>query len=182
MSYIPTPATIEQAPDASRPLLQGVQSTLGSVPNMFRLIGNSPATLQGYLSLSSALGEGKLKPAVRESIALAVAEINGCHYCLAAHNYLGLHVARLTETEILANRHGSSGDDKNAAAVEFAVQLVQQRGTVGRDHVRAVLDAGYSEAEVLEIVGHVALNTLTNYVNEALATIIDFPEVDDLAA
>ncbi|TGD72534.1 carboxymuconolactone decarboxylase family protein [Mangrovimicrobium sediminis] len=182
MSHIPTPATIEQAPEAAQPILQGVQAALGSVPNMFRLVGNSPETLKGYLSLSSALDEGSLSPATRERIALAVAELNGCDYCLAAHTYLATNVARLTETEILTNRHGSSGDNRAAVAVEFAANLVQQRGAVQREDVQAVLDAGYSAAEVLEIIGHVALSTLTNYINSALATAVDFPAVSDLAA
>ncbi|MBN7795860.1 carboxymuconolactone decarboxylase family protein [Parahaliea mediterranea] len=180
MSHIPTPATIEQAPADSQPLLHTVQAALGSVPNLFRLIGNSPETLKGYMSLSGALEDGHLNVATRERIALAVAEVNGCRYCLAAHSYLGEHVAKLTEAEILTNRHGSSGDGKAAVAVEFAVRLVRQRGTLSHGDVQAVLDAGYSAAEVVEIIGHVALNTLTNYVNEALATAIDFPQVNDL--
>lgn len=180
MSYIPTPATIEQAPADSQPLLHAVKAALGSVPNLFRLIGTSPEALKGFMNLSSALDEGHLNAATRERIALAVAEVNGCRYCLAAHSYLGTHVARLSEAEILTNRHGSSGDAKAAVAVEFAVRLARQRGTLAREDVQAVLDAGYSAAEVVEIIAHVALNTLTNYVNEALGTAIDFPEVDEL--
>ena len=182
MSRIPTPADIAAAPEAARPLLEAVNKQLGSVPNMFRLIANSPAALEGYLGLSGALGKGKLPNATRERIALAVAQVNGCNYCLAAHSYLGSNFAKLDAAEIAANRHGRSNDAKADAAVVFAVQIASERGGVSAHAVEAVRGAGYSDAEIVEIVAHVALNTLTNYVNEALGTVVDFPEVDQLAA
>ena len=100
MSRIPTPATIDAAPTASRPLLEGVKKQLGVVPNMFRLISNSPAALEGYLGLSGALNKGPLPAPTRERIALAVAEENGCSYCLSAHSYLGKNLAKLDDAEI----------------------------------------------------------------------------------
>lgn len=180
MSYIPTPQSIEDAPAQSQDLLRAVKQSLGSVPNMFRIVGNSPAALEGYLGLNTALGNGQLDAATRERIALAIAEVNGCDYCLAAHTYLGTNIAKLTETEIQANRHGTSGNEKAAVAVEFAVLVTKLRGAVNQDDINRVLDAGYSVAEIVEIIGHVVLNTLTNYVNKALGTEIDFPKVNQL--
>jgi len=182
MSRINTPTTIETSPEASQDLLKGVQLQLGSVPNLFRIIGNSPQALEGYLGLNGSLAKGKLSAQTRERIALAVAEINGCRYCLAAHNYLGLNLAKLTEQEINANRRGSSIDSKADAAVKFAVAITENRGKVSDSQISAVRSAGYSDAEIVEVVGHVALNTLTNYMNEVLGTDIDFPQVDQLAA
>jgi AhpD family alkylhydroperoxidase len=95
---------------AARPLLEGVKKQFGVVPNMFRLIANSPAALESYLDLSDALGKGTLPAPTRERIALAVAEINGCTYCLSAHTYLGKNLARLDDAEITANRNGASND------------------------------------------------------------------------
>ncbi len=177
MSRIPTPATIEDAPAASRPLLEGVKKQLGSVPNMFRLISNSPAALEGYLGLSGALNKGALPAQTRERIALAVAEINGCTYCLSAHTYLGKNLAKLDDAEIAANRSGASNDRKADAAVRFAVKVVNARGHVTGDDLTAVKSAGYDDAQVIEIVLHVALNTWTNYINEAAQTDVDFPLV-----
>src|SRR6476659_2747085 len=77
MSRITTPATIEAAPTASQPLLHAVNRQLGIAPNLFRMVSNSPAALEGYVGLSGALGKGVLPAATRERIALAVAEING---------------------------------------------------------------------------------------------------------
>ena len=177
MSRIPTPATIEDAPAASRPLLEGVKKQLGSVPNMFRLISNSPAALEGYLGLSGALNKGALPAQTRERIALAIAEINGCAYCLSAHTYLGKNLAKLDDAEIAANRSGASNDPKADAAVHFAVKVVNARGHVTKDDLTAVKSAGYDDAQVIEIVLHVALNTWTNYINEASQTDVDFPPV-----
>ena len=178
MSRIPTPATIDDAPAASRALLEGVKKHLGAIPNLFRVIANSPASLEGYLSLFGALNKGTLPAATRERIALAVAEINACDYCLSAHTYLGKKLAKLDDDEILANRRGASNDTKADAAVRFAVKVVRDRGHVGDNDLRAVKTAGYDDAQVIEIVLHVVLNTLTNYVNEVAKTDIDFPPVD----
>lgn len=177
MTRISLPETIEAAPAVAQPLLQGVNKMLGSVPNMFRITSNSPAALEGHLGLNGALQKGSLKPQTRERIALAVAQINGCDYCLSAHTYLGKNLAKLDDAEIAANRSGASTDPKADAAVRFAVKLVETRGHVDDADVAAVKMAGYSEGEVVEIIAHVALNTLTNYLNAALGTPIDFPVV-----
>ncbi len=182
MSRISTPATIDEAPEAARPTLEAVQKQLGSVPNIFRIVANSPAALAGYVGLNGALSKGLLPAATRERIALAVAEINGCSYCLAAHTYLGKAFAKLDDKEIAANRLGGSTDAKAAAAVQFAVVLTVARGAVTARDFDAVRAASYSDAEIVEIIAHVALNTLTNYMNEALGAEIDFPVVDRLAA
>jgi uncharacterized peroxidase-related enzyme len=159
-----------------------VKKQLGVVPNLFRLVGNSPAALEGYLGLNGALAKGALEAPTRERIALAVAEINGCDYCLSAHSYLGKNLAKLSDAEIAANRDGGSTDPKADAAVHFAVRLVNARGHVSDSDIKAVRDAGYSDAQLIEIVLHVALNTLTNYVNEVAKTEIDFPVVTARAA
>ena len=182
MPRLNTPATISDAPAASQPMLEAVNKQLGLVPNLFRLVANSPVALEGYLGMSAALGKGKLPAATRERIALAVAEINGCGYCLSAHSYLGKNLAKLDDAEILANRKGGSNDPKAAAAVQFAASVAKLRGHVSDDEVRAVKLAGYDDAQVIEIVLHVAINTWTNYINEVAQTVIDFPVTKALAA
>lgn len=182
MSRIHTPSPIDTAPAASRPMLEAVNKQLGSVPNLFRIVANSPAALEGYLGLSGALAKGTLPAPTRERIALAVAQFNGCSYCLSAHSYLGKNLAKLSDAEILANRHGSSLDPKADAAVRFAVKVVRERGHVADADVQAVRMAGYDDAQIVEIVQHVALNTWTNYVNEVAKTEVDFPMAQALAA
>jgi uncharacterized peroxidase-related enzyme len=180
MSRLAIP-TVEQSLPAAQPLLAAVEQQLGVVPNLMKLVGNSPAALEGYLSLSGALGKGTLGAKTAERIALAVAEFNQCAYCLSAHTYLGLHVAKLDEAEIAANRNGVSGDAKADAALRFAMKVVRNRGHVADVDVTTVKAAGFNDAQVIEIVLHVALNTLTNYVNEVAQTEIDFPVVQPAA-
>lgn len=182
MSRIHTIASIEAAPEAAKPLLQAVSKQLGSVPNLFRVVANSPAALEGYLGLNGALGKGSLASKTRERIALAVAEINGCNYCLAAHSYLAKNLAKLDDAEIAANRAGASNDAHADAAVRFAARVAIERGHVSDADVAAVKAAGYDDAQIVEIVLHVTLNTLTNYINEVARTDIDFPVVSALKA
>jgi uncharacterized peroxidase-related enzyme len=147
------------------------------VPNLFRAVANSPAALEGYLGLNGALAKGALDAKTRERIALAVAEINGCDYCLSAHTYIGKNLAKLDDAEIEANRRGSSHDPRAAAAVRFAAKIVRERGHVSDADLTEIRGAGFDDAQLIEIVAHVALNILTNYVNEVAGTQIDFPVV-----
>src|SRR5215470_6689779 len=128
MSRLTIPSRNE-APTASKPLLDAVEKQLGVVPNLFRLVSLSPAALEGYLSLNGALSR-TLDVKTRERIALAVAQANSCDYCLSAHTYLGLQVAKLDEGEVRRNRQGHSSDAKADAAVQFARRVADTRGRV----------------------------------------------------
>jgi uncharacterized peroxidase-related enzyme len=175
MSRITVPPAEATLPAAS-PLLAAVEGQLGSVPNLFRLLGSSPAVLEGFLSLSAALGR-TLDNRTRNRIALATAEVNGCDYCLSAHSYLGEHLAKLDAAEMAANRRGRSLDVKADAALTFARKVAETRGKVSDADLAAVRAAGFSDAQVVEIVANVALNVLTNMVNNVALTDIDFPVV-----
>ena len=176
MSRISIP-TIEQSAEASKPLLAAVKQQLGVVPNLMKLVGHSPAALEGYLSLNGALAKGKLDVQLRERIALTVAEFNGCNYCLSAHDYLGRNVAKLSDGEIDAARDGHSQNTRADAALQFARRIVEHRGRVTDTDLATLRGAGFDEASVIEIVVTVALNVLTNYVNNVAQTDIDFPRV-----
>ncbi|WP_066481266.1 MULTISPECIES: carboxymuconolactone decarboxylase family protein [unclassified Sphingomonas] len=175
MSRLTIPAR-DAAPAASQPLFDAVEKSLGVVPNLFRLVGQSPAALEGFLGLNGALGKA-LDAKTRERIALAVAQANGCDYCLSAHSYLGLNLAGIDAAEIARNRAGHSGDARADAAVVFATKVVASRGRVSDADLAAVKLAGFNEAQVIEIVALVAVNVLTNYVNNVAETDIDFPVV-----
>ena len=177
MSRIPTPATIEDAPAAAHDALNGVKASLGIVPNLYRLTANSPAALNGLLALNGALGKGALSAATREKIALAIANVNGCSYCNSAHSYIAANLLKLPEDEILLARDGRASDAKIAAAVSLARKIAIARGDVKDTDIAAARAAGLSDAELVEIVGHVALNVFTNYLNEVFGTEIDFPVI-----
>jgi len=177
MSRISTPASIEAAPAGAHNALAAVKQQLGVLPNLFLVVANSPAGLDGYLGLNGALAKGILDAKTRERIAIAIAEFNRCTYCLSAHTYLGKNLAKLDDAEIAANRNGRSNDAKANAAVHFAVKIAASRGHVSDSDLTAVRQAGFDEGQIVEIVLHVALNTLTNYVNEVAGTVVDFPVV-----
>lgn len=175
MSRLTVP-TRDSAPEGSQPLLDAVNAQLGVVPNLFRLIGLSPATLEGFLGLHGALGR-TLDVKTRNRIALATAQVNACDYCLSAHTYLGSNLAKLDEAEMAANRRGHSNDAKADAALVFAQRVAEARGHVSDADLAAAKLAGYSDAQIVEIVANVALNVLTNFVNNVAETDIDFPVV-----
>ncbi len=166
----------DAAPAASQPILDAVNKQLGVVPNLFRLVSLSPAALAGMTGLGGALAK-TLDVKTRERIAIATAEVNGCDYCLSAHTYLGLNLAKITPEEIALNRKGASGDAKADAAVRFAAKVAQVRGKVSDADIAAVKLAGFSEAQIVEIVAVVAENFLTNLMNNVAQTEIDFPVV-----
>lgn len=161
----------------ARELLASVQASLGVTPNMTRAMANSPALLRGYIELSSALAKGRLNAATRERLALAVAQDNACSYCLSAHSYLAENVARVDAEEIAAARKADSTDPKTAALLRFAVAVNESRGDISPDELTRVRTAGATDAEVAEVIGHVALNVLTNYFNKAMDVEVDFPVV-----
>lgn len=169
--------TDQQATSAQQELFGAVKAALGVTPNLMRTVGQSPAALQGYLALNAALGQGLLPVALRERIALAVAQFNGCDYCLSAHSYLAKNVAKLSDDAILAARQFEAVDDKSASALRFVNEVLQQRGQVNEASVHGLLATGFSQGEVVELVLNVALNVLTNYVNNVARTDIDFPVV-----
>lgn len=175
MSRITVP-TRDAAPAASQPILDVVNHQLGVVPNLFRLASISPATLSGMAALNGALGK-TLDVKTRERIAIATAQVNGCDYCLSAHTYLGLNLAKISPEDIALNRKGASTDAKANAAVQFAAKVAQLRGKVSDADLAAVKLAGFSEAQIVEIVAVVAENFLTNILNNVAETDIDFPIV-----
>ncbi len=180
MSRIAVP-TAQNTPAASLPILEAVGRSLGVVPNLFKVEALSTAALEAHVGLNAAVAR-TLDVKTRERIALAVAQVNGCDYCLSAHSYLARNVAKLDAAEIAAARQGHSADVKADAAVAFARKAAELRGKVSDADLSAVRLAGFSDAQVIEIITNVALNTLTNLVNNVAHTTIDFPVVSAAAA
>jgi uncharacterized peroxidase-related enzyme len=175
MARLSIPSSIDAAPAGSRSRLQSVSASFGSVPNLFRVMGNSPAALGGYFDMSAALTRGRLSAATRERIALAISELNRSDYCLSVHAYIGSKLTQLDDAEIIANRSGASNDIEANAAVRFAVEVARARGHVKAGQVEAVRKAGYDDAQVVEIVQLVAMTIFANYLSEVAKTEIDFP-------
>jgi len=158
-------------------LLDGVQQQLGAVPNIFRTFAQSPAVLDFYLQQSQALAKGVLDPKLREQIAMAAAGANSCNYCASAHTAIGKGLG-VDGDELTENLSGRSQDSRTEAALTFARRIIEVRGQVADQDLQSVRDAGFSEAEVVEIIANVGLNLFTNYFNHIADTEVDFPLVD----
>ena len=171
----------DTATGKTKELFNAIEGKLGMVPNMMKTMGNSPAFLEGYLNLSNALSSASLGAKTGELIALAVAEANACNYCLSAHTYIGGNMFKIKEDVMIAARSGKSDDPKIDAILNFAVSLVIKSGHVDDADVAAVKTAGVTDGQIGEIIGHVALNVLTNYLNNTARTAIDFPVVETFA-
>ncbi len=171
----------QEARGKAKELLDAVKAKLGLVPNMTRAMAVSPSVLEAYLGFSGSLGHGVLPAKAREQLALDVGEVNHCDYCVSAHSAIGKR-AGLTDQELIDSRRGSSSDPKTDALLRFARIIVQKRGIVEDADIAAVRDAGYGDAEIAEVVAHVALNIFTNYFNNVAGTTIDFPKAAPLSA
>ncbi|MCK9988132.1 MAG: hypothetical protein AzoDbin1_04604 [Azoarcus sp.] len=169
--------THETANTEQKVLFDAIQSQLGMVPNFLKVFANSPEALRAFLGLHSIANAGSLDAPTRERIALALAQQNACQYCLSAHTAIG-RKAGLDTAEIEANRAGSSHDAKAAAAVRFARALVAHSGEVTSAELADVRNAGYSDADIVEIITHVGMNILTNILGKASRVDIDFPKVE----
>jgi uncharacterized peroxidase-related enzyme len=115
---------------------------------------------------------------LRERIALTIAEYNACEYCLAAHSYLAENLAKVEVSEIFAARDGYSKDPQIEAALQFARWVASQHGKISDQDLDKLRAAGYDDAGIVEIVLNVALNVLTNYINNVAQTNVDFPMVE----
>lgn len=163
------------SPDVQK-TLDGVKSKLGVVPNIFQTFAHSPAVLDFYMNGTGALGKSTIPAKLRESIALTVAGQNTCDYCASAHTKIGQSLGA-SDDELAMNLNGQSQDAKSAAALTFASAVVVKQGRVSDADIQAFKDAGYSDAEVLEVVAIVAINIFTNYFNHVADTDVDFPFV-----
>jgi uncharacterized peroxidase-related enzyme len=178
MARLPT-VSPESATGKAKELLQAVHAKLGMVPNMIRTMATAPAVLDGYLQLSGALAKGALPAKAREQLALAIGEANQCDYCVAAHSAIGKTVG-LTGDQIRDSRLGTAVDAKTDALIRFAREVVDARGQVTDQDIRAVREAGFRDSTIAEVVAHVALNIFTNYFNQVARTDIDFPKAPAL--
>ncbi len=170
----------QAAPKAQR-LFGAVQSKLGMVPNMMRVMGHAPAALEAYLGFSAALGHGAFDGKLREQIALTVAETNLCGYCLSAHATIGGKLG-LSAEQIGAARRASAATPRSDAVLKLARAIVVSRGELSDADLAAARAAGLGDGEILETIANVALNLFTNYVNHVARTAVDFPEVKPGAA
>lgn len=165
---------LTEAPDG---LLDETKRQLGRIPNLYAALANSPAALRAYLAMRDALSAGLLSARLREQIALLVAQENLCTYCVSAHTLRGTRILHMTGDELMSTRSAEDADPHANAVLQITRKIVREHGRVQDEDLATARTAGVSDAELAEIVAHVALNTLSNYFNHVAEPDLDFPEV-----
>lgn len=160
----------------AKTLLDGVKAQVGAVPNLFRVLAHAPAALDAYLGLGAALSGSRFDAALREQIALAVAECNQCDYCLSAHTFIGRKTG-LSEAALSEARAARSGDTRTDAILKLARAIVVGRGVLRDADVAHARAAGLDDADLIETVAIAVHNIFSNYINHVAATPVDFPAV-----
>lgn len=168
--------TSQTANAEQKKLLDAIQGQLGMVPNFLKVLANSPVALRAFLGLHGVANEGSLDLQTRERIALALAQQNSCEYCLSAHSAIAAK-AGLNRDEIKAAREATSQDIRAAVAVKFARSLHEHMGEVTTSELTEMRSAGFTDADIVEVITHVGMNVLTNILGKASRVEIDFPKV-----
>ncbi|MFB7666557.1 carboxymuconolactone decarboxylase family protein [Kitasatospora sp. NPDC056138] len=176
MSRLPQ-LTVETATEEQRELLEGTLKQLGKLPNLYAAMANGPAALRGYLAMREALVGGSFSTKQREQLALFIAQKNSCTYCVSAHTLRGGKVG-LSEEQLLATRKGQDTDPHMDQVLKLTDAVMTERGRVSDSALAEARAAGVTDAEIAEIVGHVALNVLSNFFNHVAEPELDFPLVD----
>jgi len=171
----------EHVPAQSKPTLDAFTRNIGFTPNMMATFAHSPIAFNAWAALLGGLSKA-LDVRTRDSIGLAVSEVNGCNYCLAVHSFTAENMAKLSADEIVLARKGRASDPKRDAAARFARKVVETRGHVEDADLQAVRDAGYTDANLMEIVALVAMYSLTNFFNNVFDPEKDFPPVTPAGA
>jgi uncharacterized peroxidase-related enzyme len=166
----------EQVPADSKPTLDMFTKNIGFTPNMMAIFAQSPIAFNAWATLLGSLSKA-LDVKTRDGIGLAVSEANGCNYCLGVHSFTAEHMAKLPADEVILARKGHARDPKRNAAIQFARKVLETRGQVSDADLKAVRDAGYTDANVMEIVALVAMYSLTNFFNNVFDPEKDFPAV-----
>lgn len=175
------PIDPSRATGAAAEHLAVVRKMFGATPNLFTTAAHSPAALGAMLSLFANVGKTSLGAGTGEQIAIALAQANGCGYCLAAHTAIGAKY-NVSPASLAAAKHAESTDPKVAALMSLAVAINDARGKVDDSTLRLARAAGITDEEIVDVVAHIAINVFTNYLNNVAETAIDFPEVPLIAA
>ena len=168
----------DTASTETKSLIEVLQKKLGTVPNIFKNMGHSPAVLKAYMGLNEAAAQTSLSPTLREQISLIVGQTNHCNYCLSAHSTIGMSVG-LSETDVINARKGHGKSPKEEAILQFAKSVVEKRGVLPTAEIDALKKAGVTDKELVEIIFLISINMFTNYFNHITDPVIDFPKAPE---
>lgn len=149
--------------------------------NIYRTLAHAPAALDAYISIRKTLMRGVFSPALREKLAIAISAVNACEYCVPAHIAGALRLG-VSQDEIELAKSGHSPDPREDAILGLARLLTEARGRIGDEELAQARSVGVTDADVMEIVAHIAANTLSNYANHVAGTEVDITIPSSAAA
>jgi len=169
------------AQERVRELLGTVQQAFGMIPNTARVMANSPAVLESFLAFSTAMGGAGIGGKLHNQVKLSTSETNSCDYCTSILCAVAPS-AGLSAADILAGRTGQSADGRTAAALKFSNAVLENRGKVSDQQLAEVREAGFNDADIVEVVASVVLGCFTNFLNNVADTELDIPQAEPLEA
>ena len=173
--------TRDQVDAKSQTIFDTLKKQLGMVPNLYAAIGYSSDALESFLGYSGKAGAGSFSKKEVEAIKLAVSEVNGCQYCLAAHTAMG-KMAGFSEEETYGLRSGEISDSRLRAITQLAADISKNRGKASADLKANFFAAGFDEKGLIDLISIVTAITFTNYVHGSTEVPIDFPKAKSLEA
>ena len=176
--------TPDQVDESTQEVFAAIKQKVGMLPNLYAAMGNSPQLLEGFLTFEATLKSGSFSTKENEAIALAVSQANGCNYCLSAHSAMG-KMAGFSESDVIDIRRGVVEDGKLNALISLALELTEKRGKASQEAIDNFLSAGYDHKAFAELIGMVAVRSITNSIFSNGEFEIDFPKaasLEELAA
>lgn len=173
--------TVDSAPDAAKDNLRALTERVGKTLNIFGEMAHAPVVLDSYVQLEHRLSaDSTLDQRTRAALHLTVANVNGCDYCQAAYTSQA-KASGFTDEDAIAIRAGAiDGDPPLQAAVAVARQIAADKGYVDDTTWTAAVDAGWSDAQLLEVFVEVVRTIFTNYFNHLVGTELDLPAAPGL--
>jgi uncharacterized peroxidase-related enzyme len=165
----------------TRQLFDSVEQAFGMVPNTVRVMANSPAVLESFLTFSQAIGNAQIGEKLHNQVKLSTSESNSCDYCTSLLSAVA-PAAGLSAADILAGRTASAEDARTDAALKFAAAVMESHGKVSPEQLDAVRGAGFGDTEIVEIVTSVVFGCFTNFLNNVADTELDIPQAEPIGA
>ncbi len=177
MMYTFNLATPDNADEKAKPILTQIQGKFGMLPNFFGALGLDGVSLEAFMALQSKLEQSKFSKRDQEMLALAVANYNGCHYCVSAHTFSAKRMAGMNEEECREAQHGRAKDPREQVIIDIALAILKNHGQLDKELLARAKAEGFTEADIVQLTLLTALNSFTNWLNNVVDPKIDFPEV-----
>ena len=169
------PLEINEAKAPAKKILENVQSKMGAVPNLFKIMANNPSLLKAYTASDETFrAHSGFSSQEQEVILLSVAIYNECKYCVAAHSFIAKNQSGVPQNVLEALRNQQQlPNDKLEALSKFAKSVAKERGYPSDEASANLKQAGYSDENIAGVITAVGMKTMSNYINHIAETEVD---------